>query len=143
MGRPREHGATERAALLEAAAGILGAEGAAAVTVRRVADQVGTTTRAVYSVFGDKDGMLRELNHIAAETMRRHHEAVPVAEDPVTEFPALALAYRDAVLEQPNLYEMWIASISTPGPPPYPPDSDAALTYRSHERVLDTVIRCV
>ena len=29
-------------------------------------------------LFGDKDGLLRELFRIVAETMRRHHEAVPV-----------------------------------------------------------------
>jgi len=143
MGRPREHGTATQAALLAAAAEIVGAEGPAALTVRRAADRVGTTTRAVYSLFGDKDGMLRALNHTAAETMRRHHEAVPVSDDPVSEFPALALAYRDAVLEQPNVYEMWIAGLAAPGPPPYPPDSDAALSYRSHERVLDAIARCV
>src|SRR5215813_4673797 len=110
MGRPREHGATERAALLEAAAGILGAEGAAAVTVRRVADEAGTTTRAVYALFGDKDGLLRALFVVAAETMRRHHEAVPVQDDPIQELMALAGAYRLAALEQPHLYGLFIGS---------------------------------
>src|SRR5581483_373386 len=49
MGRPKEHGEETRERLLEAAARILTEEGAQAVTIRRVADEVGTTTRAIYS----------------------------------------------------------------------------------------------
>jgi AcrR family transcriptional regulator len=139
MGRPREHGATERAALLDAAAGILGAEGATAVTVRRVADQAGTTTRAVYSLFGDKDGLLTALFRIVAETMRRHHEAVPVDADPVREIGQLALAYRAGALEQPNLYEFYLSGMPR-GPLT---DEDLAIAMRSFDRVLDAIRRCV
>ena len=52
MGRPREHDAGTAAALLDAAERIVESEGLAALSVRRVADEVGTTTRAVYSLFG-------------------------------------------------------------------------------------------
>ena len=117
MGRPREHGEAERAALLAATAGIIGAEGAAAVTVRRVAAAAGVSTRAVYSLFGDKDGLLRGVFTVIAETMRRLHEAVPVADDPVTEIRPLALAYRAGALEQPNLYEFYLGGPAAGSPP--------------------------
>jgi AcrR family transcriptional regulator len=141
MGRPKEHGERTRAALLAAAAEILGREGAAAVTVRRVADHVGTSTRAVYSVFGDKDALLRELFRLIAETMRRHHEAVPVdAADPLAEIPRLALAYRAAALDQPHLYDFYLGRV----PPELKfEEDDIALAWRSFERVLDAVRRCV
>jgi AcrR family transcriptional regulator len=48
MGRPREHDAATRARLLSAAARLSADEGWSAVTVRRVAEEAGTTTRAVY-----------------------------------------------------------------------------------------------
>jgi AcrR family transcriptional regulator len=76
MGRPKEHGVQTRTALLTSAAAIMHQEGRGAVTVRRVADEVGTTTRAVYSLFGDKEGLLRELSVDVAETMLRHHDSV-------------------------------------------------------------------
>ena len=132
MGRPKEHGTETREALLNAAGALLQAEGAAAVTVRRVADDVGTTTRAVYSLFGDKNGLMKALYHEAAETMRRHHEAVPVGDDPVADIPELALAYRAAALEQPNLYWLYIGSVD----PRYMDEETVALAYRSLDSVL-------
>ena len=60
MGRPREH--DEHAdALLDEAEALLAAGGPDAISVRAVADAVGTTTRAVYSVFGSKAGLLQAL----------------------------------------------------------------------------------
>jgi len=141
VGRPKEHGTATRQALLDAAATIVGAEGEDAVTVRRVADAAGTTTRAVYSLFGDKDGMLRALFSVAADTIRRHHEAVPVdSDDPTREFPSLALAYRAAALEQPNLYQLWFERLFTNAEADR---SELETSMRAFERVVDTVGRCV
>ena len=52
MGRPKEHDARTAAALLEAAESVVQSDGVDALSVRRVADEVGTSTRAVYSLFG-------------------------------------------------------------------------------------------
>jgi AcrR family transcriptional regulator len=129
-----------RAALLAAAGELLHNEGRQAVSVRRVAEAADTTTRAVYSVFGDKDGLLRALSEDVAETMRRHHEDIPEQDDPVAEFVELAFGYRAAALEKPNLYGLYLDEVRT--------DADAndalyALVYRSFERVLRTVRRCL
>ena len=140
MGRPKEHGAQTRAALLTAAAEILHAEGAQAVSVRRVAAVVGTSTRAVYSLFDDKEGLLRELSMDVAETMRRHHEAVPSMDDPIDEILELALAYRAAAREKPQLYDLFFAMVS---PRADRADPLFALVYRSFERVLTVVRRAV
>src|SRR5690242_1230107 len=108
MGRPKEHGVETRAALLEAAAEILSAEGAAGVSVRKVAERAGTSTRAVYSLYGDKDGLLQALCQRANDIMRRHHEGVPAnPDDPAAELLSLAFAYRAAALEDPRLYDLW------------------------------------
>src|SRR5215207_9476693 len=52
VGRPKEHDAATGEALLDAAEHIVERGGMAALSVRRVADRAGTTTRAVYAVFG-------------------------------------------------------------------------------------------
>jgi AcrR family transcriptional regulator len=140
MGRPREHGAATRAALLDAAAELLHDEGPAAVTVRRVADASGTTTRAVYSLFGDKDGLVRELSLDVAETMRRHHEEVPEGPDPVAEIVELAFGYRTAALEKRNLYDVFFGLV---GADADPDDALVALVYRSFERVLRSIRRAI
>ena len=138
MGRPREHGTATHDALLAVAAEILGAEGVNGVTVRRVAEAAGTTTRAVYTLFGDKNGLLRALFRQMAEVMRRHHEAVPDMDDPFEEIQQLAAAYRTAAREQPHLYDYYYRCMAPDG---VLTDDDVALALRSFDRVLRTLRR--
>jgi AcrR family transcriptional regulator len=140
MGRPKEHGAQTRAALLTAAAALLHAEGAEAISVRRVAAAVGTSTRAVYSLFEDKDGLLRALSEDVAETMRRHHEAIPERTDPLAEIVDLAFAYRAAALAKPQLYDLFFGLVGATNDQT---DPLVALAFRSFERVLRTIRRAV
>ena len=140
MGRPKEHGPETRAALLAAGAALVHAEGPAAVSVRRVADAVGTTTRAVYSLFGDKEGLLHALCVDVADTMRRHHEAVPELADPLDELPLLIAGYRAAALEKPQLYDLFFGMVRA--------DADwddplFALVFASFYRVLETLRRAI
>jgi AcrR family transcriptional regulator len=140
MGRPREHGAETRAVLLKTAAALVTSQGVDAVTVRRVAAESGTTTRAVYSLFGDKEGLLRALFNDITESMRRHHDAVPVRDDPVGEIAELAFAYRAAAREHAALYPLYL------GRAPHnlrPTAEDIAGAFASQERVLDAVRRAV
>lgn len=138
MGRPKEHGAQTRAALLTAAAELLHTEGADAVSVRRVAAAVGTSTRAVYSLFEDKDGLLRALSEDVAETMRRHHEEIGERADPLAEIVDLAFAYRAAALEKPQLYDLFFGLVGATNDQT---DPLVALAFRSFERVLRVVRR--
>ncbi len=138
MGRPREHGTATQTALLDVAGEILGAEGVEAVTIRRVADAAGTTTRAVYTLFGDKNGLLRALFRQMAEVMRRNHEAVGDLADPIEEIQLLAAAYRAGARQHPNLYDHYYRSIA---PGTTTTAEDAALAYQTFERVLRTLHR--
>lgn len=140
MGRPKEHGEETRERLLETAARLLAEEGAGAVSVRRLADEVGTSTRAIYSLFGSKEGLLSAMYRQGAETFTRLHQAVPASEDPVVELLPLALAYRQSALEQPNLYGL-LFERAVPGF--CPTQEDAEYAKRSLYRVLDTVRRCI
>lgn len=132
MGRPREHTDETRTRILDVASRLLIEEGASGVSVRRVADEAGTTTRAIYSLFGSKEGLFKQLLHDAAETMTRYHEAVPEKDDPVAEILALAEAYRRAALEHPHGYDLLLN-----GAPGFVPDEeDALVARRSFARVL-------
>jgi AcrR family transcriptional regulator len=131
MGRPREHGTETREKLVTAAIGIIGREGVGALTVRRLAEEVGTTTRAVYTLFGDKEGLLRALYHVAADGMARHLEAVPNDLEPERELDALAAGYRAWALENPALYNFFIVG----GPEMRPNEQDMAYGFRTFERL--------
>ncbi len=104
MGRPKEHDDNTRSALLECAGRILELEGPDAVSVRRVAIDAGTSTRAIYSLFGGKEGLLSAIYREMAATLAELHGAVPVREDVTTELLELCLAYRNSMRRHPSLY---------------------------------------
>jgi AcrR family transcriptional regulator len=138
MGRPKEHGEETRERLLETAGRILAEEGAGAVSVRRLADEAGTSTRAIYSLFGSKEGLLAAMFRQAADTFVRLHDAVPVADDPLDELTPLGFAYRQAALEQPNLYGLLFGR-AVPGF--VPSEDDIRYAQRSQYRVVDALER--
>ena len=124
MPRPREHDENTRRRLLERAAAILDEEGLAGLSTRRLAVDLDTTTRAVYSLFGDKAGLLRALYRAGFETLRARTEAVPVTGDPVRDIGLLAEAYRDSARQNRNLYALMFDMV--PGWRPRPEDQAAA-----------------
>jgi AcrR family transcriptional regulator len=138
MGRPKEHGEETREQLLDTAARLLSEEGVGAVSVRRLAAEVGTSTRAIYSLFGSKEGLLTALFRRVAETFVRLHDAVPVADDPFDELVPLGLAYRQSALEQPHLYGLLFGA-AVPGF--RPSEEDMRYAQRSQFRVVDTLER--
>lgn len=138
MGRPIEHGPETRRRLLEAAGRLLAEEGPGAVTVRRLATDVGTTTRAVYSLFGGKQGLFSAMYDEGSDLMVRYHEAVPPSVDPLDELLPLAMAYRRAAREQPNLYGL-IFEGSAPGFTPTHGQVD--YVRRSFRRAYDALRR--
>ena len=59
--RGEAHGDTLRVAMLDAAGALLHSEGPQALTTRRLADAVGTSTQAIYTLFGGKEGIVRAM----------------------------------------------------------------------------------
>jgi AcrR family transcriptional regulator len=107
LGRPREHDQKTRLALLSAAERQIAAGGPAAVSVRSVAAEAGTTTRAVYALFGSKEGLLQALAVRAFELLSDHVEGVPVTDDPLHDLlSAGVVGYRSFALEHPNLFRL-------------------------------------
>ena len=108
MGRPREHDESTRAALLAAAEQIVADRGAAALSVRAVADAAGTTTRAVYTLFGSKEGLLvQALARHAFEFLYTELDKLPETDDPASDLIDNGLlVFRRLVRDHPALYRI-------------------------------------
>ena len=140
MGRPREHDDATRAALRAAAERLVAENGAAAFSVRAVAEAAGTTTRAVYSLFGSKEGLLVDaLAQGAFEFLADAIDALPETDDPTADLIAIGVpVFRALVLEHPALYRIAFQRI-VPGLRPGPELVEAR--RRAFSRLLARVRR--
>lgn len=108
MGRPREHDDDTRTALRAAAEHLVATGGPDAFSVRAVAEQADTSTRAVYSLFGSKDGLLVDaLAQGAFEFLADEIDELVETDNPVTDLVAVGVpVFRRLVLEHPALYRI-------------------------------------
>jgi AcrR family transcriptional regulator len=107
MGRPRTHDERIRRKLLAAAEAMVAEGGADALSLRRVADAAGTTTRAVYSLFGSRTGLMGALYREAFQVLVRRVESLPRTADPAADLKNAALnGFRQYALEHPNLFRL-------------------------------------
>ena len=125
MGRPREHDEGTAAALLAAAERAIEHGGSEALSVRGIASDVGTTTRAVYSLFGSKDGLVAALGAQAFEFLRAGVESLPLTENPAADLVETGLVFRRLAIERPALYSIGIQR-DLPRLPPWQTVCDAA-----------------
>lgn len=107
MGRPKEHDETTAKALLDAAEEMIQSGGMPALTVRGVADQIGTTTRAVYSLFGSRDGLLVALGTRAFDMLGAAVRALPETDDPAADLVEAGVSvFRPFVVAHPALFRI-------------------------------------
>jgi AcrR family transcriptional regulator len=107
VGRPREHGPATREALLDAAEELLVAGGPNALSVRAAADAARTTTRAVYSVFGSKEGLLAGLAQRVFEVLGESLARCPVTEDPAQDLVDASVdVFRAMAIANPAAYRI-------------------------------------
>lgn len=105
MGRPKEHDQRTAAALLDAAERIVERSGIAALSVRRVADEIGESTRAVYSVYGSKDALVAALGRRAFDWLAATLDAQSSSDEPVTDLVEAGVAgFRRLAVEHPSLF---------------------------------------
>lgn len=106
MPRPRPHDAALRATLVELGSAAVSEGGSQGLSLRRLAAAAGTTTAAVYTLFGGRDGLVRA---VVDEGFRRFADrlaAVPRTDDPAADLFALGLAYRENALANPHFYRV-------------------------------------
>jgi len=119
MPRPRTHDEALRLTLLDRAGELLSTDGPKALSLRTLAADAGTSTTAVYSLFGGKAEL---VNAVYLEGFRRFGArlgAVPRSGDPAEDFVQLGLAYRDSALADPHLYSVMFTG-AVPGFEPSP-----------------------
>ncbi|ONI85859.1 TetR family transcriptional regulator [Actinosynnema sp. ALI-1.44] len=104
MPRPKTHDDALRVRLLDRAGELLSGEGPDALSLRRLAADVGTSTTAVYSLFGGKPALVRELYVDAFHRFGSRLTQVSLSGDPAEDLVQLGLAYRRAALAEPHLY---------------------------------------
>jgi AcrR family transcriptional regulator len=127
MGRPREHNQATATALLEAAERTVQAAGLEALSVRGVADDVGTTTRAVYTLFGSKDGLLVALGTRAFTMLGAAISELPATADPAADLVEAGIAvFRHFAIGHPSLFRIGVQQ--TVGPPELASDFAQAAT---------------
>ncbi len=101
---PKAQDPQVRAALIEAAARLLAEHGPDALTTRRLAAEVGTSTMAVYTYFAGMDELRREVAREGFRRLAAYLDAVPDTEDPIYDLSALGGAYFINALNNYDLY---------------------------------------
>jgi AcrR family transcriptional regulator len=104
VGRPKLHDDALRVRLLDRAAALVFDGGVEALSLRRLAADAGTSTTAVYSLFGNKAGLFASLYGEAARRFGERLARVGVTDDPVGDIVRLGVAYRDYARNEPYLY---------------------------------------
>jgi AcrR family transcriptional regulator len=92
--------------LVEAAIRLLESGGPAAVQARKLAAEIGTSTMAVYTHFGGMSDLFEAIVREGFLRFAAHVDAVPETEDPMADFFAKGIAYRDWALKNSQLYRL-------------------------------------
>lgn len=116
-----------RVRLLDEAGRLLSDEGPAALSLRRLATEAGTSTSAVYSLFGGKPGLIRAVYLEAFGRLAARLDAVPRGDDPAAYLVELGVAYRESALASPDLYAVMFGR-AVPGFEPDKDDTDATMS---------------
>ena len=107
MGRPKQHDDATRDALLAAAERLVEQGGTGALSVRAVADDIGVSTRAVYSTFGSKEALVEALAKRSFEMLRDAIAELPETTDPASDLVHTALrVFRPMAVEHPSLFRI-------------------------------------
>lgn len=85
---------------------VLAEEGVAGLTTRAVARRADASVPAIYEVFGDKAGLIREVFFEGFRMLGDDLAALPPAADPVEAIRRLAAAFRRFVLANPVLAQV-------------------------------------
>jgi len=140
MARPREYDDDLRVQLIETAARLLADEGPHAVTTRRVATEVGTSTTAIYSLLGSKEELFRAMYREGFERLSDHLAAAPRSDDALQDLQNLGAEYHAMGMESPQLYRVMF---DCPIPEFVIDDEDVEFSMGTLQVLIDAVQRCV
>lgn len=111
-------GHLRRAEILEAAERIFVAEGYEGATIRKIADEVGVSSTALYMHFHDKSCILAEIcERTYRDLLAANSEIAERPLDPVVRTRMMLDAYMRWGLEHPNTYQLVYCGSSPAGQP--------------------------
>ena len=135
MPRPRQYDDALRTRLLEAASVALADAGAEGVSLRAVAAAAGTTTAAVYTLFGGREALLDAVVAEGFARFGRVLDAVEPTDDAARDLFRLGLAYREYALAEPHFYRAMFGRPAAAGH-----DALAEPTFRRLEAATARVV---
>ncbi len=106
MGRPKRYNDYLRDRLLWRAGEIVSSGGLNALSLRALAAQEGTSTSAVYSLFGSRRGLLASLYEEAFDSFAANQPLSETSTDPIEGIIRLGRFYWEWALERPHLYRI-------------------------------------
>jgi AcrR family transcriptional regulator len=137
--RAKQRTSELREHILAVAVCVLAVDGVGGFTTRNVARQSATSTPAVYELFGDKAGLVREVFFEGFRLLRGRLGQLPETADPRADLVAVVRALREFARDDPALAEVMFArpfADFDPGPA----ERDAGAGVR--EFVVGRVRRC-
>lgn len=106
MPRPKQRTPELRDRVLHTAVLTLAADGVAGFTTRKVAAGAGTSTNAVYELFGDKSGLIRAVFFEGFRALRARFDELETSDDPRADLVAALDVARRFVRENAALAEV-------------------------------------
>ena len=111
MARPRIHNETVRQRLLEVSSEIIAEHGATALSMRKVATAAGTTTAAIYALFGSREALIEAVVIEGFTRFAEQLQSVVHTDDPAADLLELGKAYRTNALDNPHYYRVMFNNI--------------------------------
>jgi len=129
-----------RERILEAAVDLISAEGLSGFTTRRIVEEASTSIPAMYELFGDKSGLVREIFFEGFRLLRGRFDVLEQSEDPRNDLVTLVQTFRAFYVENPILARVMF-SRPFPDFDPGPAEEEAGRSVREH--VVRTVQRAI
>lgn len=125
-----------RTALIEHAARLIAEEGPDALTLRRLAAEVGTSTMAIYTHFGGMEELRRQVRREGFDRLAEHL-AIEPTDDPVADLIVMGWAYHVNATTNPDLYRvMFMERTLDDG-------LGSRLDHATFQMLIDAVSRCL
>jgi AcrR family transcriptional regulator len=140
MPRTKQRTPELRGRVLAAAVELLADEGAVGLTARTLAARADTSPPALYELFGDKSGVVRELYFEGFRRLFGELAALAETADPVADLWSLATSYRRFIRTNRELAEVMLSRPFTdfsPGP------EELAATNSVRVLIVGRVRRCI
>ena len=106
MPRAKQRTPELREKVLQAAMDTLAADGVTGFTTRRVAQAASTSTPAVYELFGDRAGLVREMFFQAFHQLAERFGQLAVTDDPRRDLTEVIQALRGFIVDHPALGQL-------------------------------------